>query len=465
MTNIHAKIIRSATTLVAIIVALTACSTDGHSATTTTSDTSTSSPSTTGGSTSTTLAQNVDVQSDIDWFISVLNGEELTEVEYESRFSESFRAQVPYSEGMIPVLEQLRPAGPYTVLAREGGPEKGEAVVEAEDGSRARVLAEVNTTGQLTALLIQPADVPTLDDPPATVTEAFERLGALGEAKALTAEMVDGACVPIDSIEAGEPAPLGSVFKLYVLAALGEAVASGAASWDDELVIRDELKSIPSGVLQDREDGDVVTLEEAAQLMISISDNTATDHLIDYLGRAAVEDVLSEYGNTTPELNIPFLTTRELAALKVGPASGLRAQWIAGDEEQRRAILDQISDITPADLPVQEWIDPVDPDLVEWFASPNDLCELAAGLFTLDSSDPMIGQILSINPGVPAEPSTWQSIWFKGGSEPGLVATWFVTRSGDKTFVTVGSVVDPNQPIDEEEAILLMAAARDLLAP
>jgi hypothetical protein len=152
--------------------------------------------------------------------------------------------------------------------------------------------------------------------------------------------------------------------------------------------------------------------------------------------------------------------------LKIGPASGLRnPQWIEGDEADRRAILDQIADITPDDLPLQDWTDPIDPDTVEWFASPQDLCNLAVGLLGRSETIPEVSEILEINPGIPAETGTWDRIWFKGGSEPGLLAVWWVTEADGRVFVTAGSVVDAEQRIDEEQALLLFAAARDLLAP
>jgi len=396
--------------------------------------------------------------------VSVLNGGELTEAEYDSRFSEGFRQQVPFATGFEPVLDQFRPEAPFTVVERSGDRRRGEATIEAADGTRARVLAELDETNRLSGLVIQPADQPSLDDPPETISESFSRLAEMGNLRAIAAEVVDGECRAIEALAAGEPTPLGSVFKLYVLAALGESVRDGDVAWDDELVIRDELKSVPSGALQDRPHGETVTVLEAAELMISVSDNTATDHIIDLIARRRVESALTEYGNTTPELNTPLMNTREFTALKVGPASGLSTQWLEGDEETRRSILKQISDITPGDLPIQEWVEPIQPDQLEWFASPNDLCALAPGLLELTDSVPEIGDILAMNPGIPAEPGTWDTVWFKGGSEPGLAAAWFVTSREGRTFVATGSVVNPGETLDTEEAILLFVAARDLLS-
>lgn len=435
--------------------------TGGPEQTSTTTSTTTLPPA----ATTTQPATEPNVQAAIDWFVSVLNGTELSEDEYASRFTEEFRQQVPYDDGFLGVLTQFRPRAPYEVVTRSGEGARGVAVVESVDGARSRIVADLDDRGRFAALTIQPTDTPKLDDPPETVAGAFDELAAIGTLRALTAEVVGDRCVRIEATNPEGPSPVGSVFKLYVLAALGEAVDAGEVAWDEEIVIQERLKSVPSGTLQNREAGETVTVRAAAELMISISDNTATDHLIDFLRRQRVETVMGKYGNTTPELNTPLLDTREFTALKIGPASGLRIQWLGGNEEERRAILDQISEITPADLPVRDWDDPIDPHLLEWFASPDDLCTLAVRLIELAESVPEIARILEINPGVPPEPGVWENVWFKGGSEPGLTATWFVTRSDGRTFVTAGSVVDPESVIDTERAILLFAAARDLLAP
>lgn len=407
-----------------------------------------------------------DAQEAIAWFLSLLNGTEISAEEYEARFGDEFRAQVPFDTAFQSVLAQFRPLGPFQSVETDGTGASGNTTIEAADGTRLRIIAEVDADGVITTLFLQPAEQPALENPPSTIDEAFARLSEIGELHAITAEVTDGACALVDTVSPDEAAPLGSAFKLYVLATLGDAIDAGDVKWDDEVTIRDELKSIPTGTLQDRPDGDVVSVLETAQLMIAISDNTAADLLIDLLGRETIEDTLAGYGNSEPQLDIPFLTTREFAALKIGPGSGLRdPQWIEGDEAQRRALLAQLADITADDLPVSDWVEPIDPDRVEWFASPSDLCTLAVEMTDLVSAVPEIGDILEINPGIPSNDGSWDRIWFKGGSEPGLVAAWWVTEADGRVFVTAGSVVDPDTVIDTNEAILLFAAARDLLSP
>lgn len=450
-----------------ITLALAACTTVADETTTTgvaASTTEVELTTTTVPQTTTTATARSGVQAEIDWFVDVLNGQEISSEDYETRFSDSFREQVPFSPDFEAVLDQLRPGAPYVVEERSGETTSGQAIIRTTDGQRLRVIAGIQDDGRFETLLVQPAEPPELEDPPASIGDAFDELAELGELRALTAEITGDECAPVTSTQAGDPAPIGSIFKLYVLAALGEAIDGNELAWEDQIEIQDSLKSIPTGVLQDRPAGSMVTIKEAAQLMISISDNTAADHLIDLLGRSTIESTLAGYGNTTPELDTPFLTTREFAALKVGPASGLATQWLDADVEARRQILDQVSGITPGDLPIQDWTKPVMPDEIEWFATPTDLCELAIRLAELADRVPEIAEILQINPGVPGA-DTWDRIWFKGGSEPGLLAMWFRTEIDDRVFFTAGSVVNPDSTFDQTRAALLFGAARDLLAP
>ncbi len=93
----------------------------------------------------------------------------------------------------------------------------------------------------------------------------------------------------VDSIDPATAAPLGSAFKLYVLDALGNAVASGKVRWNQPLTVTAQLKSLPSGELQNEPDGTQISVQDTAAKMISISDNTAANMLINLLGRPAVE--------------------------------------------------------------------------------------------------------------------------------------------------------------------------------
>ena len=179
--------------------------------------------------------------------------------------------------------------------------------------------------------------------------------------------------------------PLGSTFKLYVLATLARDVAQGRRAWDD--VVPLEQRSYPSGILQDWPQGSPVTLHTLATLMISISDNTATDALIAVLGRDNVYATMSDSGHDDPRANDPFLTTRELFMLKGGPQP-LRTAYQSGDRDERARILAGLSSVTvddESDRTRFRRCDPVAPE-IEWFASARDIADLF--VFMRATADP-----------------------------------------------------------------------------
>src|SRR5690606_12929077 len=62
------------------------------------------------------------------------------------------------------------------------------------------------------------------------------------------------------------PLAVGSSFKLAVLAALKEEVLAGVRSWGDVLLLTDEAKSLPMGILQEWPAGSPLTLQTLASL-------------------------------------------------------------------------------------------------------------------------------------------------------------------------------------------------------
>ena len=84
------------------------------------------------------------------------------------------------------------------------------------------------------------------------------------------------------------PFPMASTFKIPILATACQQLSEGVISLDARLPLADEDKSLGSGILPYFEQGLQPTLRDLLTLMIIISDNTATDMVVDYLGGAAV---------------------------------------------------------------------------------------------------------------------------------------------------------------------------------
>ncbi len=303
-----------------------------------------------------------------------------------------------------------------------------------------------------------------LVNPPASLDQVAAQVDDFGPSSAfLVAEVDDaGVCRPITAVRERSPMPLGSVFKLYVLGAVATAVEEGVLEWDDPVEIRDELDSLPSGVTQDEPAGSTLTVAALASRMISISDNTATDHLIDLVGRDQVEAALSDFGHSDPTITVPFLTTRELFILRSDLE--LLERYADADESGRRALL--AGEIAGEPLPSGGWTEPRDVTTVEWFATPTDICQALVALDDLHG-DPDLAPVRSIMTGADMLPTEedFARLFFKPGGEPGVhFEAWLaVTESGER-YAVVGGAASETEGIDPALS-LIQASALDLLPP
>src|SRR5581483_2946452 len=184
----------------------------------------------------------------------------------------------------------------------------------------------------------------------------------------------------LHALAAHRAGAIGSAFKLYVLGALADAVAGGRARWSELLPIRSAWKSLPSGDMRNRPAGARFTLRRYAAQMISVSDNTAADHLIGRLGRPAVEAELTRLRNSVRRRNEPFLTTREFFALKLAAPPELRDAFAAAGPSGRRRLLPRVDALRPTLAQAASWKRPRAIDRLEWFAAPADLARALAAL-------------------------------------------------------------------------------------
>ncbi|GAA4476369.1 hypothetical protein GCM10023190_13710 [Enteractinococcus fodinae] len=238
---------------------------------------------------------------------------------------------------------------------------------------------------------------------------------------------------PLLDRAADEPAPLGSMFKLYVLYAVAQAIEAGELSWDTVLTVSEHNRSLPSGELQDEPAGTTVTVHDAATKMIQISDNTATDMLIQQLGREAIEAAVRDAGHHDPELMAPFPSTREFFQIGWSDPAYLET-WSDGTKEEQRDLLDELEQQPIDEYDVAVGGDPVWPQGVEWFASAEDVAAVHRALH--EHPDPTIRTILGGQSG--AEQEKWDYVAFKGGSSPGvLTGSWFIENGPGEQYVVV----------------------------
>lgn len=211
---------------------------------------------------------------------------------------------------------------------------------------------------------------------------------------------------------ADTPMAVASSFKLYVLQAVYDAIQAGELSWDSLILLDRENISLPSGILQDWPEKAPVTIKTLTNLMISTSDNTAADHLIEYLGREKVEEYVSP-------ITKPLLKTVEAFKIKYVLDSQLQERYIKGELAEKREFLNElrsvdldvnIHEILPTPMLIQE---------VEWFFTTKELCQV---IYSLKDADELV-----INPGY-ATKENWHLAGFKAGSEPGVLQSTHILQ-------------------------------------
>ncbi|WP_405143983.1 serine hydrolase [Sphaerisporangium sp. NBC_01403] len=451
-------------TLAIAALALTACA-PGEQSTATSALTPAPSGSALTPAPSGSPAKTVDIPGtpvggQLRWFLDVVGRPPIADDELAEHLSAEFLKEVPPAqfnktlEGLAGLkLDELTGVQPTAIVG----------LISLPSG-RLKLSISVDASGKINVLRLSPVASPS--PTPASWSDIDKRLRAVApQSGFLAAEVTPGGgCRPVHALAPGEPRPLGSMFKTYVLGAVAQRVREGKLSWDDKLTITPELKSLPGGELQDRPDGSTVSVREAAKLMISISDNTGADLLLDKVGRRAVEATNAAWSDHAKR-NVPFLTTRELFVLKGADYPRLTKEYLALDSKGRRAYLDR----TVAKVPlsrVTSWQAPRELDTVEWLGSPSDMCRAFAGLSGF--GDREVSEVMSGDAGLGLPREDWPLVWYKGGSEPGVLTMGFLARSAKgKTYVVTTLTSDPSAPFNEDaitqESLALIRGAFALL--
>lgn len=110
----------------------------------------------------------------------------------------------------------------------------------------------------------------------------------------------------IIAMNADEPFETASTIKVYILAALFDAIEKGKASLSDMLEYKATHTIDGSGVMNSLEVGTVLSVKNLATLMIIVSDNIATNILIDYLGVDNINACIQSLGCKDTILHNPI---------------------------------------------------------------------------------------------------------------------------------------------------------------
>lgn len=98
------------------------------------------------------------------------------------------------------------------------------------------------------------------------------------------------------SINGDEVFPTASVFKVPVIVELYGQVEAGRLNLDDRLILKDSIKVPGSGILKELSEGLEVTVRDLSRLMMILSDNSATDMLVERVGKENVNARMRRLG-------------------------------------------------------------------------------------------------------------------------------------------------------------------------
>ena len=345
-------------------------------------------------------------------------------------------------------LARWRAMGPFTAVSYQPVAHKAWVVLSGPAGERRTLSLTLDADGLIRTLAFRPErPVPEVR----TWDELETNLHTPGvEHSVLAARLTSTGFDVLHETAADRPMPTGSMNKLYVMRALVDAIESGRLGWDDEIITRSDLRSLPTGDMQDLPDGTRVPVRETAYKMIAMSDNTAADLIMDRLGRETVERAVAVSGHHDPALLRPFLSSREVFELGWG-APGPRARWSAGDEAARRALLTECA--KPLTVRLSDLDGTVHRLNLDWHMSAYDVLHVLEALRHDSERDPSgtVEQILTAYPGVFIDREQWPRVYFKGGSSPGVMAfCWLLQdRVGDTYVLVLRQSADEHKAIDD----------------
>ncbi len=398
----------------------------------------------------------------------------------ETRFAPSFLAAVPAADvaavidttrsslqgDFVPL--DVRVASSWFVWAQMGNPQQPQSTfltrlqLDPETGLIDGFQIVPSRSGLGT--WIYPEDT-SLD-----LEQAVAGLGATtGAVSAVVAEITEDGCSVMAGVNETERRGIASLFKTWVLGALAAAVESGDIAPDDVVTFTPgQYLSAGSGASGRFVDERELTVQEAANLMMNISDNGATDVLHRLLGQDAIDEFVQGSGHTEPDALTPLLPVNQFAHLYGTLSASEVDTWLAATEEEQRVFLDEV--LTPLGTFEQGSTGNPPVDRLNWQASPLDVCETMANMRARFASDSPAGRLIDQSFGgevfLFGLRNEWDRVWYKGGGHPGLTAGnfavrtdgWMVESNDGRTFAVVAMYnTEPDEAPEDPTVFVLQS--------
>lgn len=123
-------------------------------------------------------------------------------------------------------------------------------------------------------------------------------------------------------LRADAPVPTASTIKLPIMVELFAEAEEGKLDWNQKLELTDQAKVSGSGVLTELSAGDLLPIRDLMHLMIVVSDNTATNLILDRIGGNAVNQRMAQLGLTQTAVMRKIMQTKPESFTEEGKKPG-----------------------------------------------------------------------------------------------------------------------------------------------
>lgn len=368
------------------------------------------------------------------------------QLQFEQRFSPSFRAAISAErvrQILVSIFQQDGSCQNISVISKDQIKNKTVKIKMKTQTTNQKVKLVVDDQGLISGLMFDGSDKTQehITDIK-TLATAYEKIGPIYSVVLNDLETSSN----LISVNENIPIALGSEFKLYILNRLVLDIFEKKYQWSDEIKLDEAQKSFPSGVMQNWPAGKSYSIEQYAGLMISKSDNTATDHLINFIGRVRIEESMRGL-NSFLEQTLPFMKTMDLFRVRTLNEDQVNKYMNLG-YEQRIEFLSTLEKSTSREDIMKNLKDsPEDIAKIEWFASTQDICRVVQKLYESSKADSKVLNIMSLS--VPfvwlEDDADFDYVGYKGGSEPGVMTMTFLLKSKKQKWYCLSMGINNSQ--------------------
>ena len=401
--------------------------------------------------------------SQLDWIIGQLSESTTSAQDIEARFSPGAIAAIPVTQWQA-FFDTLRTSYADGVVIDLVGVTPVQVTAVIADATRSvegfLTLSTGYASGLITSFGVRGfgGTVQFPVDQTRSLQSAVDAFGDVAPRTSVLIAEIDAGnqCVPVIDAAASTPRATASIFKTWILGAVADAVAAGTVSGSDIIALSADEYAL-GGTINSEPLGTPFPVQDMATLMMGISDNTATDHLHELVGRAAVEATVRDFGHANPDLMTPLLGISEQFHLIFSFSQVDANAYINGSEAEQVTFLnDRIVPLGPqsggAFFNENVLVDG------SWMASPLDVCNAFAGLRRqprASAAFQLVNRAFGAQAAQPDVREPWERVWYKGGSLATsrdlrvLTHAWMVESEARGTFAVVAMANHPTGNIDE----------------